>query len=86
VREDFKPPKRPPSRHSHLERLLGDYSKAHGIAPDRMRRWISCMALHRVSQRDLPVALAGAGLPTLPSMLRAAKPYASWLFSYHTLG
>jgi hypothetical protein len=45
-----------------------------------------CMALHRVSQRDLPVALAGAGLPTLPSMLRAAKPYASRLFSYHTLG
>jgi AAA ATPase domain len=45
-----------------------------------------CMALHRVSQRDLPVALAGAGLPTLPSMLRAAKPYASRLFSYQTLG
>ncbi len=45
-----------------------------------------CMALHRVSQRDLPVALAGAGLPTLPAMLRAAKPYAARLFSYHTLG
>jgi hypothetical protein len=45
-----------------------------------------CMALHRVSQRDLPVALAGAGLPTLPMMLRAAKPYAPRLFSYHTLG
>jgi hypothetical protein len=45
-----------------------------------------CMALHRVSQRDLPVALAGAGLPTLPSMLRVGKPYAPRLFSYHTLG
>ncbi|MGD0454575.1 MAG: ATP-binding protein [Solirubrobacteraceae bacterium] len=45
-----------------------------------------CMALHRVSQRDLPVALAGAGLPTLPTLLRAAKPYAPRLFSYHTLG
>jgi len=44
-----------------------------------------CMALHRVSQRDLPVALVGAGLPTLPMMLRAAKPYAARLFSYHTL-
>jgi hypothetical protein len=44
-----------------------------------------CMALHRVSQRDPPVALAGAGLPTLPSMLRAAKSHASRLFSYHTL-
>jgi hypothetical protein len=45
-----------------------------------------CMALHRVSQHDLPVALVGAGLPTLPVMLRAAKPYAPRLFSYHTLG
>ncbi len=45
-----------------------------------------CMALHRVSQRELPVALVGAGLPTLPTMLRAAKPYAPRLFSYHTLG
>jgi hypothetical protein len=45
VSDDFKPPKRPPSRHSHLERLLGDYSKAHGVAPDRMRRWISTMTL-----------------------------------------
>ncbi|HUH81051.1 MAG TPA: ATP-binding protein [Solirubrobacteraceae bacterium] len=44
------------------------------------------MALHRVSQRDLPVALIGAGLPTLPVMLRDAKPYAQRLFSYHTLG
>jgi len=45
-----------------------------------------CMALHRVSQRDLPVALVGAGLPTLPVMLRGAKPYAPRLFSYHSLG
>ena len=42
---EFKAPKRPPSRHSHLERLLGDYSKAHGVAPDRTRRWISMMTL-----------------------------------------
>jgi hypothetical protein len=41
-----------------------------------------CMAFHRVSQRDLPVALAGAGLPVLPQRLFQAKPYASRLFSY----
>jgi hypothetical protein len=44
-----------------------------------------CMAYHRMSQRDLPVALVSAGLPTLPVMLRGAKPYASRLFSYADL-
>jgi hypothetical protein len=44
------------------------------------------MAFHRVSQRDLPVALAGAGLPVLPQRLIEAKPYASRLFAYNTLG
>ena len=43
---------------------------------DRRSLGAVCMALHRVSQRDLPVALIGAGLPTLPVMLRDAKPYA----------
>jgi hypothetical protein len=45
-----------------------------------------CMAFHRLSQRNLPVALVGAGLPTLPVMLRAAKPYASRLFAYREVG
>jgi hypothetical protein len=45
-----------------------------------------CMAYHRMSQKDLPVALVGAGLPTLPMMLRGAKPYATRLFSYSDLG
>jgi hypothetical protein len=44
------------------------------------------MAFHRISQRDLPVALAGAGLPTLRTMLRDAKPYASRLFRYREIG
>ena len=64
--EDFKPPKRPPSRHSHLERLLGDYSKAHGIAPDRTRRWISTMtligALDRVRTEEQPRFLIKGGV------------------------
>jgi hypothetical protein len=45
-----------------------------------------CMAFHKVSQRKLPVALVGAGLPPLPTQLRAAKPYAERLFSYKRLG
>ena len=53
---------------------------------DRRSLGAVCMALHRVSQRDLPVALVGAGLPTLPVMLRDAKPYAQRLFAYYTLG
>ena len=41
-----------------------------------------CIAMNRVGQRGLPVALVGAGLPPLPRLLRAAKPYAERLFSY----
>lgn len=64
--DDFKPPKRTPSRHSHLERLLGDYSKAHGVAPDRMRRWISTItligALDRVRDDEEPRFLVKGGV------------------------
>lgn len=45
-----------------------------------------CMAFHKVSQRKLPVALVGAGLPPLPTQLRSAKPYAERLFNYKRLG
>jgi hypothetical protein len=66
VSDDFKPPKRTPSRHSHLERLLGDYSKAHGVAPDRMRRWISTItligALDRVRDDEEPRFLVKGGV------------------------
>ncbi len=44
-----------------------------------------CMAMNRVGQRELPVALVGAGLPPLPRLLRTAKPYAERMFSYHEL-
>jgi hypothetical protein len=44
-----------------------------------------CMAMNRVGQRSLPVALVGAGLPPLPRLLRTAKPYAERMFSYHEL-
>jgi AAA ATPase-like protein len=45
-----------------------------------------CMAFHKLAQRQLPVALVGAGLPPLPSQLRSAKPYAERLFEYFPLG
>ncbi|HTZ87247.1 MAG TPA: ATP-binding protein [Solirubrobacteraceae bacterium] len=44
-----------------------------------------CMAMNRAGQRSLPVALVGAGLPPLPRLLRAAKPYAERMFAYHEL-
>jgi hypothetical protein len=44
-----------------------------------------CMAMNRVGQRGLPVALVGAGLPPLPRLLRTAKPYAERVFGYHEL-
>jgi hypothetical protein len=45
-----------------------------------------CMAFHRLSQKNLPVALAAAGLPTLRPALHRARPYASRLFAYTEVG
>jgi hypothetical protein len=44
------------------------------------------MALHRCSQRSLPVAMFGAGLPQLPGQLGRAKSYAERLFEFATVG
>lgn len=44
-----------------------------------------CMAFHRISQKNLPVALVATGLPQLPRQLREAKPYAERLFQYREL-
>lgn len=43
-------------------------------------------AVHRASQKSWPIAVIGAGLPTLPSQLVEAKSYAERLFSYRHLG
>jgi hypothetical protein len=43
-------------------------------------------ALHRVSQRQLPVTLVGAGLPPLPGRFGKAKSYAERLFTFETIG
>ncbi len=43
-------------------------------------------AMHRISQKQLPIALAGAGLPQLAGLIVNAKSYAERLFSCPELG
>jgi hypothetical protein len=43
-------------------------------------------ALHMVVQRELPIALVGAGLPQLPRLAGEAKSYAERLFRTPSLG
>lgn len=44
------------------------------------------VALHRTSQRGLPVFFAGAGLPTLPGLSGNAKSYSERLLTYPRIG
>ncbi len=41
---EFRPPRRTPTQRGHLERLAGDYGRAHGIAHERARRWLSLVS------------------------------------------
>lgn len=43
-------------------------------------------ALHRTTQRSLPVILVGAGLPQLPGHMGRAKSYAERLFDFKEIG
>lgn len=43
------------------------------------------MAMHKVQQRQLPLVLLGAGLPTLPALAGNAKSYAERLFSFPSI-
>lgn len=43
-------------------------------------------AMHRLQQRQLPIALVGAGLPTVPGLAGDAKSYAERLFSFPDIG
>lgn len=42
---DYRPPKRMPSQVNHLERLLQSYGRATGVAPNRLRRWMTMMVM-----------------------------------------
>jgi hypothetical protein len=44
------------------------------------------MAIHRTVQQDLPVVLAGAGLPQVPGLAGEAKSYAERLFDFPKIG
>lgn len=44
------------------------------------------MAMHRLSQRNLPILLYGAGLPQLAGLAGNAKSYAERLFEYPEIG
>lgn len=44
------------------------------------------MAIHRVSQRSLPLVLIGAGLPQLVGLAGKSKSYAERLFTYPEIG
>ncbi|MBI1397818.1 MAG: AAA family ATPase [Betaproteobacteria bacterium] len=44
------------------------------------------MAVHRISQRQLPVVLIGAGLPQLVGLAGRSKSYAERLFTYPDVG
>ena len=44
------------------------------------------MAMHRMQQLSLPLAMVGAGLPTLPGLTGNAKSYAERLFAFVEVG
>lgn len=44
------------------------------------------MAMHRMQQRQLPLVLIGAGLPTLPGLAGESKSYSERLFSFPSVG
>jgi len=44
------------------------------------------MALHKISQRQLPILFIGAGLPQLPKLAGEIKSYAERLFHYELIG
>ncbi len=61
----FKPPRRTPTRRSHLERLAGQYGRAYGLTIERTRRWLSIVsfagALETVQANDGPLFLIKGG-------------------------
>ena len=44
------------------------------------------MAMHRIAQKKLPLALVGAGLPQLVGLMGRSKSYAERLFDFPKIG
>jgi hypothetical protein len=62
---EFRSPRRTPTRKSHLERLAGEYGRAHGLTVERTRRWLSIVsfagALEAIRADDGPRFLIKGG-------------------------
>jgi hypothetical protein len=43
-------------------------------------------AIHKTTQKDLPIVLVGAGLPSVPGKVGEAKSYAERLFTFPSIG
>ncbi len=54
------------------------------LAADELAALIT--AIHRTTQRNLPIVLVGAGLPQLPGLAGDAKSYAERLFDFPVIG
>jgi len=80
---EYKPPRRAPSQVSHLERLLDSYGRATGIAPNRVRRWMTMMvmigALDRVqADPDQAVFLVKGGVARELRLRQGARATKDW--------
>lgn len=53
---------------------------------DRSQLGLLIVGLHRIHQLNLPVVVAGAGLPSMPGLAGEAKSYAERLFSFPVIG
>jgi hypothetical protein len=79
-----------------LLRELGEAAAEHGTGillafdelhvADRTDLAALITGMHRVHQLDLPIVLAGAGLPSLPGLLGEARTYAERMFTFPDIG
>lgn len=67
----------------HQRGVLFTIDEMQYLARDRLGALIT--ALHRVSQLQLPLVVAGAGLPSLLSLVGDARSYAERLFAFQTI-
>jgi len=68
---------------AHSTGVLLLFDEVQNLAPPDLEALIT--ALHRVSQKNLPVAAVAAGLPTLPAMAAEAASYAERLFEFREI-
>ena len=67
----------------HQRGVLFTIDEMQYLAKDRLGALIG--ALHRVSQLQLPLVVAGAGLPSLLALVGEARSYAERLFAFQTI-